>query len=134
MGVLFAGSAAYILGLLSSYMYTFSQEEGTALASINRYLSTYYAGIFLTGVFLFLALAARTRRRRAQVGAVFLLLLCLPAYSPVARTLSRVNTTLSIQDREPYQELYQQILDDPLADGTEDTVLLSIGRDIPIFP
>lgn len=134
MGVLFAGSAAYILGLLSSYMYTFSQEEGMALASINRYLSTYYAGIFLTGVFLFLALAARTRRRRAQVGAVFLLLLCLPAYSPVARTLSRVNTTLSIQDREPYQELYQQILDDPLADGTEDTVLLIHREGYPHIP
>ena len=52
VSVLFTGVGIYWLGLLASYMYTFSEYEGTILASMQRYLNIYHMALVLFSVLL----------------------------------------------------------------------------------
>lgn len=134
VGLMLAYFAVYLLGILASYMYTFSEGEGTSLASIDRYLNIYVSGLLF--VILFMLYAALVRLQVRQSCAVLALtgVLCFVPYMEIANVLLRTNVENSIAQRAPLQMLCDQIYSDPEASGDEDTVLLIHREGYPHWP
>lgn len=134
VGLMLVYFGVYLLGLLASYMYTFSEGEGTNLASIDRYLNIYVSGLLF--VILFMLYAALVRLQVRQSCAVLALtgVLCVVPYMEIANVLLRTNVENSIAQRAPLQMLCDQIYSDPEASGDEDTVLLIHREGYPHWP
>lgn len=116
---LLVGLPVYWLGLLASYMYTFSEEEGVRLASMQRYLNIYHTGLLLTVVFLLLLWAdlypahapqqkfIRSRERKACV-CLLCVLLMVPLL-PFKAFILRENVDRTQAYRAPFEVLTEQI-------------------------
>lgn len=124
--VLFISMLVYWFGLLASYMYTFSEKEGVALASMQRYLNIYSAGILLTIIYLILADSGRKKWDSLTSCVILLTLLCFVSYPNVNDVLSRNAVRTSLAQRNSLQALADQITADSAGKKPEekDTVLL----------
>jgi hypothetical protein len=88
---LLMGFFSYLFVLLILYMFSFSEWEGTRLASIDRYTRTYLLGalFFLWGRLVFLNRSGVTTSMNTLFFLVIALLLIFPNMTYVKRDLSR---------------------------------------------
>ena len=109
MYVLMGGLPIYVVGLLASYMYTFVEGEGLALAGIQRYLGIYYFALLLTALFLFLRGIARFQWDEKAVCAVCLLSMCCVSLPHVFGAVSREELRISLGMRAPVEETANEL-------------------------
>ena len=126
--------AVYLLGILASYMYTFSEGDGTNLASIDRFLSIYISGLLFVSLYMLYAVLVRLQVQQSCVALVLMGVLCFVPHMEVLDILLRTNVENSIAQRTPLQNLCDQIWSDPEASGNEDTVLLIHRQGYPHWP
>lgn len=115
--IMYLGLFVYTLGLLFLYVFKFSEYEAVNLASFQRYLSTWFVGIFIfDGAVLLGSLADYDYAKRSTcfgiIGCVLLLL--LPMNAVFEYTLHRnQNISTTIEYRQKYKgiEKYASILD-----------------------
>lgn len=74
--VLYAGVLIYWIGLMASYMYTFMEVEGVALASMQRYLNIYHTALVLFLVYLLFTYISQSNVNKLLSSFTLLLLLC----------------------------------------------------------
>lgn len=135
--VLLCGVPVYWLGLMASYMYTFSEYEGTNLASMQRYLNIYQSALVMFLVFLLLA-APILRKPHCLPAYSFLLavLLLLPP-QPLVDFIARRNVEASIATRAPFEQLAEQVRTDAaltFGDGERPCALLINRNGYPHVP
>ncbi len=130
----FACFFLYLLGLVASYMYTFSEGEAKNLASIDRYVCIYLSALLY--VLLFLMYRALAQLQIGQAAGVIALvgLLCFVSHTEILNILLRSNVEYSISRRAPLQTLCDQIYADSEARGDEDVVLLINRTGYPHWP
>lgn len=106
----YTGMFLYWLGLLASYMYTFSEGEGSSLASLQRYLNIYYACLLLGGVFCLVHILVSVQEI-GKTGAAWLmaaLILCTE-FGEYRMLFSRGYAAASMTHRGPLQGLADQL-------------------------
>lgn len=126
-GTLSFFAVAYWLGLLCSYMYTFSQDEGLALASMQRYLNIYHTGAVLCILFLLLEGYGRFHWDSHLFCAVLIVSLTFTSAYDIAMLLSRQSVRLSIAETQGLRALADRL---PKTQD-EATVLLIHKEGIP---
>jgi len=136
VGVLIAGIPIYWLGLMASYMYTFSEREGVVLASLQRYLNIYFTGLLLFFILLLLHSNDFLKGDIRLSCCVLLLVLCFVSYPDLVNLLTRHVTKASISQRASYQEVADQIVADPSpkSEDGKNTVLLIHEDGYPHIP
>jgi hypothetical protein len=130
------GGAGYSLTLLIFYLYRFAPEQAVGLASFERYLGTYWAGLaaFTTFVLLWSLIAVRedggdaTAQRGVYVvvAAWFIVLLLLVPMRDAAASYVEV-PRFNAAVREPYSEIGQSIEHADIQSGSRVLVLAESG-------
>lgn len=118
----FCFELVYWLGLLCSYMYTFSEEEGVELASIQRYLNIYHTGILLCAVFLLLKGGNLLSWNPLLFSAVLAVTLSLTSGYDMQRLLTRTTADESVFRNRIAQSIADQLPEE------EDAILLVIYK------
>lgn len=112
-------SIVYIVGLMITYMYKFSEFEAVELASFYRYVLIVYLGLSLFLAYGFVIYVAKTDRykRVFNLFIVALIVFCAPMESVVTFTSGAyVGASLSL--REPLQE-YIDIINENVESGSK---------------
>ncbi len=117
--VLLLGNIGYLLGLLLSYLYAFSEYEGLRLASFYRYSNTFVLAFLLTGVGLvFMNGSKRTlllykkHQSRLYIFGFALTLFLYTFFTPHFGILTRKNTTamnIRVQMRPQIELILSQV-------------------------
>lgn len=129
---MFCFELVYWLGLLCSYMYTFSQYEGTALASMQRYLNIYHTGVLLCAVFLVLKGYPLFQWDPGLFSAVLLTALSFSSMRNVNYLFSGTYVNVSVQANQAAQDLADRL---PPVQGEDEPTLLLVHRgDLPHIP
>ncbi len=124
----------YWLGLMASYMYTFSEKEGVALASMQRYLNIYFSGILLMVIFLVLKRNSFYQSDVWKFYIMALCILCFVSWTDVNELLSGKAVEASIELRKPFSVLEEQIKADKKNAAQKETVLLIYRSGYPHTP
>ena len=99
----------YILGMLLSYMYKFSEYEAVNCSSFQRYIYIIYESIWMFLIFVVLLLEAKVEKRILIYVFVMMLFLISPKES-VEMTLSRKAVQMSIDFRANYDQMTTEIM------------------------
>lgn len=129
VGVTFGFELVYWLGLLCSYMYTFSQVEGVALASVQRYLNIYHTGVLLCAVFLILKGWSLLPWNPLLFSAVLVFTLSFTSAWDIQRLLTRDYAEASVRANQAAQDLA-----DRLPPEEDAGLLLVYKRSLPHIP
>ena len=119
----------YWLGLLCSYMYTFSQGEGLGLASIQRYLNIYHTGALLFILFLILRGYGRFQWNPCLFCAILVIFLLLINVQSMESLLSRGNVRDSVAMNQSIQVLVNQLPKTQAGSDDDEPVVLLIHRE-----
>ncbi len=133
--VFFAGAAVYWIGLMMSYMYTFSEQEGTALASMQRYLNIYHCAAGMLAVFLLVSCCKAAETNRA--GLYIALLACaVCSGADVKGLVSRSYAHASQRSTQQMRELSQMfdLTGSFAAVGEKGTIVLVHQEGYPHMP
>lgn len=106
------GTIVYVLGLLLSYMFKFTEYEAIRLASFGRYL-----GIILSSTISLIMIISLSiyfsgnRRNNTYVALILSFILLVTPYAQIKSFLLRENVYLSISSRSTYDLLSNEILE-----------------------
>lgn len=97
----------YIVGLVLSYMFKFSEEEAVNLASYNRYLNIICLCLWLFLVYTFVQICAESYSeiRYISIGIACIALIMTPI-SNLKVCVTRSDVARSISERAPYKEIF----------------------------
>lgn len=100
----------YIVGLVWSYMFKFSEEEAVNLASYNRYLNIICLCLWLFLVYAFLQICIETffETRYLTLGVCCAAFLMVPL-SNLKICVTRSDVYRSVSERAPYEKLITEI-------------------------
>lgn len=117
--MMFVGYVLFIFGLLVSYMYTFSEDEGLILAGADRYLNVYHVAfiyVVIFGIFQF----GKLIEDKLIITVSLLSIILFTDTRSICNSLLRVDTKISKSSRLPYQSLANQIMDDMVENHGDD--------------
>lgn len=97
----------YIVGLVLSYMFKFSEEEAVNLASYNRYLNIICLCLWLFLVYTFVQICTESYSeiRYISIGIACIALIMAPI-SNLKVCVTRSDVARSISERTPYKEIF----------------------------
>ena len=100
----------YIVGLVLSYMFKFSEEEAVNLTSYNRYLNIICLCLWLFLVYTFVQICAESYSeiRCISIGIACIALIMTPI-SNLKVCVTRSDVERSISERAPYEDLIYEI-------------------------
>jgi len=117
--LIFIGLYLYSGMILITYLVGFDEYESTTLASVDRYLGSYFLGLFIVTIFMLIRYIINLRNNRLSSTIkisfiLFILLSIMPINNLVDNTLlQQTSTTARHQIREPYEDMlkYKNLLD-----------------------
>jgi hypothetical protein len=116
--LIFIGLYLYSGMILITILIGFDEYSATTLASVDRYLGSYFLGLFMVTIFVLIRYIINLRKNRlsptVKISFILFILLCImPINSLVDNTLlQQKSTTTRHQLREPYEDMlkYKKIL------------------------
>lgn len=119
----------FIVGMCILYMFNFSEYEALRLASFSRYLNIIFlatALIILLSLWTIIFEISCLKSRKYGMILCLCILICAPLKAGIIDSLNGANRDASVQNKEPYNELIDKIME--VCDG-DDVIYLIAQQD-----
>lgn len=103
-------TVVYILGMLLSYMYKFSEYEAVNCSSFQRYIYIIYEAIWMFGIFTVIIFSAEVVNKKSLITLFAIVIFIISPKESIEMTLSRKAVWESIDFRKNYSIMTAEIM------------------------